>query len=368
MTPDAEARQRPPGRVSPSTAVTIGPANSIGHRMAKRISIIGVGAAAQEFHLPAVKFLKHSLSVLVETNPQVLAVAARRWKPVRTAADLDSIDRSNTDLCIVCTPPDTHFATARSLMERGVSVLVEKPLVTRLDEFNVLAALDAAGGARCFVGQMRRFFPNVRLLERVIRSNIFGRIRSVKISEGIPATWQSKSDYATDPGDEGVVTNTGAHTFDLVTHLFDPAMDRLIVEECLTDRYPQTNNLYFSAHDVTNDVRYEVKISRDTKVANRIAVFTDMAVILTNSLFDEEPLMVFAKAPDAALLYITGEMARYNLRYTFALQLESVLDALSDPDPATSPVHISRVRSTVAFFELVKQHNTERPFEWGFAA
>ncbi len=46
--------------------------------MTKSVSIIGVGAAAQEFHLPAIKFLNHSLSVLVETNPQVLAAAARR--------------------------------------------------------------------------------------------------------------------------------------------------------------------------------------------------------------------------------------------------------------------------------------------------
>ncbi len=336
--------------------------------MTKSVSIIGVGAAAQEFHLPAIKFLNHSLSVLVETNPQVLAAAARRWKPVRTAADLDSIDRSNTDLCIVCTPPDTHFAIARSLMERGVGVLVEKPLVTRLDQLQVLSALDAAGGARCFVGQMRRFFPNVRLLKQTLAGGTFGRVRALKLSEGSPFLWQTKSGYLNDPMDGGVVTDTGAHVFDLAVDLGAPEMARLIVESCLVDRYPQTHNLCFRAHDMANDVRYEVKISRDTKVANRIAVFTDTAVILTNSQFDTEPLKVFPRNDPTAPLYVTAEAEQHNLRYAYVLQLESALAGLSAPDPSESPVHISNIAPTIHFLDLVHQHHVQRPFEWGFAA
>ena len=336
--------------------------------MAKRISIIGVGAAAQEFHLPAVKFLNHTLSVLADTDAEVLAAAARRWKPVRTAADLDSIDRSNTDLCIVCSPPDTHFAIARSLMERGVHVFVEKPVVTRPEEFDVLRALDAAGDARCFVGQMRRFFPNVRLLEQALAGGTFGRVRALKLSEGMPFTWQTKSGYLNDPMDGGVVTDTGAHVFDLAAYLGAPEMARLTVERCFVDRYPQTNNLDFSAHDVANDVRYEVKISRDTKVANRIAVFTDRAVILTNSQFDTGPLKVFPGNDPARPLYVTGEMERHNLRYAYVLQLDSALAQVSAPDPSASPVHISRIGPTIGFLDLVRRHHVERPFEWGFAA
>ena len=159
--------------------------------------------------------------------------------------------------------PRTHFAIARSLMERGVGVLVEKPLVTRLDELQVLNTLDAAGGARCFVGQMRRFFPNVRLLKQTLAGGTFGRVRALKLSEGGPFLWQTKSGYLNDPMDGGVVTDTGAHVFDLAVDLGAPEMARLTVESCLVDRYPQTHNLYFSAHDMANDVRYEVKISRD---------------------------------------------------------------------------------------------------------
>jgi hypothetical protein len=336
--------------------------------MAKQISIIGAGMVAQELHLPAIQYLEHAVSVVVDTEPEVRRQAKRRFKAARTASDLDAIDQSNTDLCIVCSPPDSHFAIAKTLMNRGVNLLIEKPLVNNLEEFDALNALDASGSARCFAGQMRRFFPNVRLLEQTLASGVFGKVQAITVSEGIPFTWQPKSGYLTDPEDEGVLTDTGAHTFDLATHLGAPTTDRLSVEKCLVDRYPQTNNLEFAARDTARDVTYEVKLSRDTKVANKIAVSTESALILTNALFEPGPLKVFLRNDGATPLYITSELEQYNMRYAYALQLESALTALSASDPTQCPVHISRIRPTIAFFDLVRSHLAVRPFEWGFAA
>jgi predicted dehydrogenase len=65
------------------------------------------------------------------------------------------------DAVTVATPTEAHHAVARHFLERGVPVLVEKPLARSLEEADDLIALAAARGVVLAVGHTERHNPAV---------------------------------------------------------------------------------------------------------------------------------------------------------------------------------------------------------------
>jgi predicted dehydrogenase len=92
------------------------------------------------------------------------------------------------DAAIVCTPTFTHFSIVKALIERGVAVMIEKPLAENLEKCRALAKLAAEKKAITSVGysidfdplfaEARRLIPSLGKLKRytawVEHAEVFG--------------------------------------------------------------------------------------------------------------------------------------------------------------------------------------------------
>jgi predicted dehydrogenase len=76
-------------------------------------------------------------------------------KAFSNAADLVGL----VDAVVVAVPTIHHLQVAQPFLERGVSVLIEKPIATTLAEADTLIELAAASGAILAVGHSERFNP-----------------------------------------------------------------------------------------------------------------------------------------------------------------------------------------------------------------
>ncbi len=97
--------------------------------------------------------------------------------------------RHSLDAAIVSTPTFTHFSIAKTLIERGVAVLIEKPLAENLDKCRALAKLASEKKAITAVGysidydplftEARRLLPTLGEIKRyrawVEHAEVFGR-------------------------------------------------------------------------------------------------------------------------------------------------------------------------------------------------
>ncbi|WP_419729311.1 NAD-dependent epimerase/dehydratase family protein [Lichenicola sp.] len=83
----------------------------------------------------------------------------------------------------VLTPPDTHAAIARQLLDAGKSVLLEKPLATSRAASMGLSAL---AGDRLGINQNFVFHPAFLQLRRMLESGSIGRPRSVSCIYAMP--------------------------------------------------------------------------------------------------------------------------------------------------------------------------------------
>lgn len=159
-----------------------------------KISIIGTGAVAQIFHLPAIKYIDAKLEFAVDIDKNSL-LKARLWSPRHLSELYEDLDHTNTDLCIICTPPDTHKDICEKLIIKNIPILVEKPFVTSRSDLKYLEQIGLDAQHMCFVGQIRRYFPNILLLKHLVKSNYFGELRRIEIFEGNAYNWTPYSRY-----------------------------------------------------------------------------------------------------------------------------------------------------------------------------
>jgi predicted dehydrogenase len=88
----------------------------------------------------------------------------------------DLLRGEQPDLVHICTPPSTHYGTARECLDAGASVLVEKPPVITLEELDGLTAAQGVRGAPWFATVFQHRFGGGQLrLKELIKTGVLGR-------------------------------------------------------------------------------------------------------------------------------------------------------------------------------------------------
>jgi nucleoside-diphosphate-sugar epimerase/predicted dehydrogenase len=82
----------------------------------------------------------------------------------------------------VLLPPDQHFESARTALEAGVNVFLEKPMCDRAADCEALVRLAAERGLRLGVGHNFLFAEPYEQLRRDLRAGVLGRIDNVRIT------------------------------------------------------------------------------------------------------------------------------------------------------------------------------------------
>src|SRR5207237_6173620 len=74
---------------------------------------------------------------------------------------------------------ESHSAIACTLLEKGIHVLVEKPISRTLDEADLMIAAAKKGGAILQVGHAERFNPAMLALRPHVRNPVYFEIHRV---------------------------------------------------------------------------------------------------------------------------------------------------------------------------------------------
>jgi predicted dehydrogenase len=121
------------------------------------------------------------------------------------------------DVASVAVPTEEHFAVARDLLEAGISVLVEKPMASTLEEARELFRVANRTGAVLHVGHVERFNGAVDELKRLVASPIL--IESRRLGPFVPRVQK-----------DTVVMDLMIHDIDIVLGLVDAPPVRLAAQ------------------------------------------------------------------------------------------------------------------------------------------
>ncbi len=133
-----------------------------------RVGLAGLGSMGRN-HLRVIASRANAQLVAVADPDAVALAAATGQADAAGFADpLAMIAEAQLDAVVIASPTMSHLPLALAAIERGIAVLVEKPLAPTVDEARKIVAASRATGVPVQVGHVERFNPAVRELGRLI--------------------------------------------------------------------------------------------------------------------------------------------------------------------------------------------------------
>ncbi len=147
------------------------------------------------------------LVAIADPTPEAAAYAKELGVPCY-ANYTEMLDRVRPEAAIIATPNVLHVPGGLACAERGVHMLVEKPLADTVEAATELAEAAARAGVALLVGHHRRHNPLIEKAREIVRSGGIGRVTAIS------AQWMllKASDYfeaahRREPGAGPVLTN-----------------------------------------------------------------------------------------------------------------------------------------------------------------
>jgi len=138
---------------------------------ALRLAVIGVGHLGRHHARIASALEGVRLTAVVDLKADRAAEIAAAHQTTGLTDFRELFDR--VDAVVVAVPTEAHLAIALPFLERGVGVLVEKPMAQSLAEADAMLAAAGASGATLAVGQTERYNPAVAAVLPLVTSPRF---------------------------------------------------------------------------------------------------------------------------------------------------------------------------------------------------
>lgn len=191
-----------------------------------RVAIVGCGRISKN-HFGALG--QHAdafeLVAVCDIKPDVLEAHTAEHAVPGYLSMAKMLEQEQLDMVILTTPSGIHPHQTELAAERGVHVITEKPMATRLEDgVRMVRACDEAG-VRLFVVKQNRRNTTLQLLKRAVSEKRFGRIHMVHLN----VFWTRPQEYydhanwrGTWEFDGGAFMNQASHYVDLVDWLIGP--------------------------------------------------------------------------------------------------------------------------------------------------
>jgi predicted dehydrogenase len=145
-----------------------------------RTAVIGVGSLGQHharnYDEISLKGTTQFIGVCDSNETQAITIAEKFLsKPFTDWRDL--LDK--VDAVSIVTPTETHCEIACAFLEKGVSVLVEKPIARTLEEADKMIETAQKSGAKLMVGHLERFNPAMVALRPHVTEPLYFEIHRV---------------------------------------------------------------------------------------------------------------------------------------------------------------------------------------------
>jgi predicted dehydrogenase len=143
-----------------------------------KVAMVGAGRRAAGAWLPAIDVMSDQLRLTAVCNTGAARgeeQAAKYGVPWHTDVER-MLDAERPDfVAIIVNPPQTHVVAAAALA-RGISVVMETPVASQLDDADALIALADEKGAHIEVAENLYRAPTERIKRELVLAGVFGRI------------------------------------------------------------------------------------------------------------------------------------------------------------------------------------------------
>ncbi|MBD2180600.1 Gfo/Idh/MocA family oxidoreductase [Planktothrix sp. FACHB-1355] len=161
-----------------------------------RIGFCGFGASASHFHMPLIR-QEPGLNLIAVFDPifeRTQCAKQRGFQFTLSPEDLEKAIRElSLDIIVVTSPNTLHYVQAKTALEAGAHVLVDKPLALCSEEVNLLVDLANRKNLVLMAFQNRRYDDDHLQALEIVQSQEIGEI--IRIDAAI-ASWGPSNKFA----------------------------------------------------------------------------------------------------------------------------------------------------------------------------
>ena len=151
-----------------------------------RVALVGCGAICSA-HLEVLASTPGAEVVaLVDSRVEAAEQLARQHGISNVCSSIAELAEYEVDVAHILTPPPTHAAVLRELLELGIGALVEKPFALSSEEATELASLAAEKQLPLGVNHNHRCHPAFIRLERRLKAGHIGELKHVQATWSMP--------------------------------------------------------------------------------------------------------------------------------------------------------------------------------------
>jgi len=267
------------------------------------IGIVGAGEIARKAHLP----------VLVNVpDVRIAWIYDQRPEPARALAEaygLRAIDSASPealpdcDVALLAIPVEGREKYLDHFSSSGKAALCEKPFArSPAEHIRLLRQFPPhALGA----GYMRRFYRSTRLLRRIVREGMFGRLLKIDLREGNRSKGSgTDASFLDDPrlgASRGVLTDLGSHSIDLALYVsdasgFDVVSVSMVLDANVDRKLAAAVELTVPSSRSDSPVEFNYTVSWLDRQDNRIQLTFEHATVWSGI---EPAAEVFVGNPDS---------------------------------------------------------------------
>jgi UDP-N-acetyl-2-amino-2-deoxyglucuronate dehydrogenase len=166
-----------------------------------------------------------TLVAVCDDIPERARVAGEKLSVPAFTSYSAMLKETEADAVVICTPSGLHARHGMMAAERGLHVICEKPMATRLEEADALVRTCDDAEVHLFVVKQNRLNPGVQLLKKAIEQGRFGRVymASARVFWNRPQHYYDQAPWrGTWEFDGGAFMNQASHYVDLIQWLMGP--------------------------------------------------------------------------------------------------------------------------------------------------
>ena len=194
-----------------------------------RIGVVGVGTMGSN-HARVLAGLSGVKLVGVADPDRAQRDLVTRALGCPAVTDLEGLLKFGVDAVTIAAPTHLHREIALTCIERGIHVLVEKPIASTVEEGHDIIQAARRAGVTLMVGHVERFNPAVQAIKEAIRGE---HILSIAITRVGP--------FPPRMSNVGVVIDLAVHDIDLI---------RWFTESEIIEVQPQLSNAVAEREDI----------------------------------------------------------------------------------------------------------------------
>jgi predicted dehydrogenase len=187
-----------------------------------KVAVIGVGAMGRNHARVCADLEQATLVGVADTIGETAEQIGQKYQCRGYTDYRQLLDEQRPEAVTIAVPTVDHLETALEVIERGIHLLIEKPLAFSLEEGERIIAAAHEKGVKLMIGHIERFNPAVLALKAHLADDELGRVFQIDARRQGPFPARIR--------DVGVVIDLAVHDLDVMRYVTGAEIERAYAE------------------------------------------------------------------------------------------------------------------------------------------